>query len=175
MADPTASLEAHCFLGVKNIITEMARENVFKSRGTNSTDRVRPEAVVGQFGKSPVPKGPLPGFIVTYLGHKRSMTEGENDSDLGTLSILVQLIDKIPNEDARDANTYFTWMAAVRKWILDGPLEDPDETLGFVWQTHVSDQMPPREYSWAISDKMQMMLTITCNTKTRRSIDKAQA
>jgi len=175
MADNIASLEAHCFFGVSNILKDMAREGVFRMRGTESTDRVRPEAIVEQFGRGEPGVTPKPGFIVTYLGHDRAPDAGENDSDLGKILILVQLTDKNTNEDAPGANSYFTWMEVVRRWALDGPLESPDETLGFVYHTHVTSQKPPVEYDWAANDNAKLSLLITCYTKTTRTHTRAQA
>lgn len=175
MTDIYSSIESACFLGVKSIIKDMAREGVFTKRGPNSTDRIRPEAVIGRFGKSAPGTTPLPAVLVTYLGHRRDVSAGENDSDNGVVNILVQIVDKIPNEDDPHADSYFTWMSAIRTWLLDGPLESPDPTLGFIWQTHVTDQRPPDEYAWAVSDQAKLMLMVQCFTKTRRSIDKAQA
>jgi hypothetical protein len=175
MADPTASLEAHCFFGVRNIIKDMARQGVFKMRGVDSTDRVREEAVVGRFSRAEPGIRVMPGFIVTYLGHERAVNAGENDSDLGKISIFIQFIDKTTNEDHPNANSYFTWMEVMRRWLLDGPLEEPDETLGFVYHTHLSSQMPPAEYDWAVHENMKMSAMLTCFTKTTRTHTKAQA
>lgn len=175
MAEPSASLESHCFFAVRNVIKEMASAGVFRLRGTDSTDRVRPEAVTSQLGRGDDGVIPMPGFLVTYLGHSRALNAGENDSDIGKVDILVQFLDKSVNEDAPGANSYFTWMEAVRRWLLDGPLESPDETLGFVYHTHVSQQAPPEEYKWAVHDKVKLSLLVSCFTKTTRTIDKAQA
>ena len=170
MAETPTSLESHCLFAVKNVLKDMARAGVFKVKRGGSVDRVREQAIISQFGRAVDTSSlPLPGFVVTYLGHNRSVNAGENNADTGVITILVQFIDKMSNEDDPNANSYFTWLSTARTWLLDGPLESPPESLGYVYHTHISDYSPPAEYDWAVHDQMKMMFTVQAFTKTKRT------
>lgn len=172
MPETATSLESHCLFAVRNVLKAMARSGVFKVRRGGSVDRVREQAVVTQFGRNiDTSSMPLPGFVVTYLGHKRSVNAGENNADLGEITILVQFVDKISDEDDPNANSYFTWLSTARLWLLDGPLESPPVSLGYIYHTHISDSSPPAEYEWAVLDQAKMMFTVSAFTKTKRTKD----
>ena len=170
------SIESHCFNAVVNTLKDMAHAGVFRGRVGDTLDRVRPAAIVSCYGKSGTEISlPTPGFIVTYLSHDRSSDAGENNSDLGIVRILVQLVDQTTNEDGKNANTYFTWISACRDWILDGALEGAPEGIGHVYDTHVASSLRPDEREWALLSKMKMHFTVDCYTKTLRTKDQISA
>jgi hypothetical protein len=180
---PATSIEFWCFDTVFRLIRHMADVDTFRAVGDEIVPAVQPEAVIRRYNRRPSRDESrrsgerainVPGFVVTYLGHRRPVNAGDNDVDDGMLRILVQLVDDGDDQDSPRAASYFAWMKDLRERLQEtpttrlSPLEDCPIELGQVYLVHVEDFNPPDETDWGFKEQMRMALMCTCYTRTDR-------
>lgn len=181
----TSSIEFWCLDTVHQVIRSMARSRQFSAIGRDSIQTLNPESVIKRFNRRPrksergdqSPERSLdtPGIIVTYLGHKRPATAGENTVDDGVVKILVQLVDAGDDGDFTNGESYLNWMSRIRKSLQGkpdnpSPLEQCPLTLGQVYFVHVAEMNPPDETDWGFDEHMRMALSVDAFTRTLRTV-----
>jgi len=187
MASPATSIEHWCLSTVHGTISQMTKNHRFSAIPGDSIQEVNKESVIIRLNRRPSndersQQAPergidLPGFIVTYRGHRRPVTAGENTVDDGVVEILVQLVDAGDDGDATNIASYMAWTAAIR-FQLQGapgslsPLAQCPLSLGQVYMVHVSDMNPSDETDWAFSEHFRMALNVECFTRTPRKVER---
>ena len=161
----------------------MARQQVFKSVGDDRLSRVKPEGCIIRVNRRPSKDearrggerlNVLPGFIITYNGHTRDPSGGENCVDDGQIRVLIQLCDDADDGDATNLASYLALMSSVRKRLLSGadgqasPLEDCPSALGQIFFVHVREASPPDETDYGFHEQMRMAMVCEMSTRTTR-------
>ena len=174
---PATSIEFWCVDTTVVILKRMADEGIFSSVPGSHIKRVHSKSIIPRYSRRPSLTNSalagersldLPGFVVTYLGHKRPVSAGENCSDDGKIDILIQLVDEGDDSDYRNASAYLNWISEARTRLQDSGLENCPKSIGQVYHTHVTDHTNADETDWAMEEQMRMALRLHCFTRTHR-------
>lgn len=180
-----SSMEWVAYRVTRDTLRSMAESGVFKAIG--ETDRIRgisKEAVLGQFApQMPSQRGngdlgesniPLPGILVTWIGHRRPETGGEVDSDDGVISMLIQLVDRLDRAGRtigdQNIESYMRWMSDVRESLQKNPYRGLDLYLGDMYHVHVTESISPNNREF-VSDNARLVLQVSIFTRTRRNTE----
>ena len=180
---PTTSIEIWCAEQVRQVIETMARQEVFKGVANVHVDPLTDSAVIlrpyrrpGQDEKTRSGERLMDNHccIVTYTGHSRPVSAGENCVDDGMLQIIVQICDTADEPSVDHLPSYISWMGDIRRRLLRkpgshlSPLEDCPSTLGQVYLVHVTENKSPDETDWSFHEQMRVAMVVQCYTRTER-------
>lgn len=181
----SSSIEFWCMDTVHQVIKTMARQKQFAAVGSDFIQPLGEDSVIKRFARRPrqsergqqAPERSIdmPGVVLTYLGHRRPVTAGENSVDDGVVKVLVQIVDAGDDGDFTNGESYLNWMAAIRR-ALQGkpdnpsPLEQCPSALGQVYMVHIADSNPADETDWAFAEHMRMALSVDIFTRTLRTV-----
>lgn len=177
-----SSLAWACYNTTKETITVMARDGVFKAMGTDTLRGVREQAVIGRFVLNPdgqnggdqgEAKTPLPGIVVSHLKHIRPATGGENSYDDGVIQQLVQIVDRIDDQDDNNAESYFRWQEDIREHLQVNPYRHVVHPYGNVYYVQVSDQLAPGNDVFVMR-QARLILQVNLYTRSRINRDTLQ-
>jgi len=172
------SLEWLAYRTTRDTLRSMAERNIFQPvggdtlRGINAAGivgrfapKIQPERGDGEYGESNLP---LPGILITWLGHKRPETAGEIDSDDGIISMLIQLVDRLSRSPGDDGiESYMRWMADIREHLQANPYRSQGMYQGDIYFVHVTDSVSADNRAY-IQDEARLVLQLSLFTRSRR-------
>lgn len=175
-----SSLEWVGYSVTRDRIKKMAEDGLFKAIGETDTLRgISPESVVGRFrpslgenrgsgnqGESVIP---LPGIIISWLGHTRPPNAGNNDYDDGVITMLVQVVDRLDRSADNNIESYMRWMVDIRETLQLNPYRDLCRNLGEIYLVHVTESVGPDQRAY-ILDEARLVNQVSLFTRARRDI-----
>lgn len=180
----TTSIEYWCWSTVTETIRSLARTHRFTGEHISP---ILPEAVIMRYSRRPSKDDrssqspergiPNPGIITTYTGHKIPPNAGENTVEDGVVQILIGLVDAGDDGEATNAADYLRWLRVIRGSLQEknttglSPLEQCPLSIGQVYLVHVTDMNPADETDWAFQEHLRMGLTVSCYTRTTRTLN----
>jgi len=181
--NPTSSIEIWCAESIRQLVETMARQRVFRGADNVILDPLEPQHVILRAYRSPGQDETRrtgerlvgsPCCIVTYTGHRRPPSAGENCVDDGLLNVIVQICDDADEPSVDRLPTYLAWLEDIRRRVLRkpgshlSPLESMPIALGQIYLVHVSENKSPDETDWSYHEKMRAAIVVQCYTRTSR-------
>lgn len=175
-----SSLEWIGYSVTRDRIQKMAEDGLFKAIGETDTLRgIVPESVVGRFrpsvgenrgsgdqGENTIP---LPGIVISWLGHSRPPNAGNNDYDDGIITMLVQVVDRLDRSYDNNIESYMRWMVDIRETLQLNPYRDLCRNLGEIYLVHVTESVGPDQRAY-ILDEARLVNQVSLFTRARRDI-----
>lgn len=174
------SLEWVAYRTTRDVLRSMADDGVFQPVGEDSirginaagivgrfAPKIQPERGNGEFGESNLP---LPGLLITWIGHRRPETAGEIDSDDGVISMLIQLVDRLDRTPGDTGiESYMRWLSDVRERLQANPYRSQGMYQGDMYFVHVTESVSADNRAY-IQDEARLVLQLSIFTRSRRDI-----
>jgi hypothetical protein len=156
----------------------MAEDGMFQPIGDDTIKGISPAGIVGRFapriqeerGQSSQGESnlPLPGILISWLGHNRPETAGEVDRDDGQITMLIQLVDRLDRTPGDTGlESYFRWLVDIREALQENPYRSLCNQNGEIYLVHVSEKIAPDNRAY-LNDEARLALQINLFTRTRR-------
>lgn len=172
------SLEYVAYGTTIDILKDMAERGVFQAVGNDTIKGVDPAGVVGRVapkiqphrgdGESGESNLPLPGILVTWLGHKRPETAGEIDTDDGIITMLIQVVDRLDRTPGDTGiESYMRWLSDIRENLQANPYRSKGMYVGDIYFVHVTESVSADNRAY-IQDEARLVLSLSLFTRSRR-------
>lgn len=176
-----SSLEWTAYSVTRDRLKQMADDGVFMAVGDADTLRgISADSIVGRFSPKPVPHRtggnqgessiPLPGIVVSWIGHHRPENAGDNDHDIGTISMLVQIVDRTDRSYDNNMESYMRWQNDIREVLQANPYRVQSRNLGEIYFVHVTEKVGPDARAYVL-DEARLVMQVSLKTRTRRDIN----
>jgi len=172
------SLEWIAYRITRDSIRKMADEGVFQAIGEDTLRGVNSAGVVGRFaprikeergqGDQGESNLPLPGILITWLGHKRPETAGEMDYDDGVISMLIQVVDRLDRTPGDTGiESYMQWLTDIRETLQANPYRPLAAHRGDIYFIHLTESVSADNRAY-IADEARLVLQLSLFTRSRR-------
>lgn len=173
-----SSLEFVAYATTRDTLKRMADEGIFVAIGDVDTlPGICSEAVIARFRPAIMPERgggdqgesniPLPGIIITWAGHNRPETAGENDLDDGVITMIIQIVDRLDRSEDDNIESYFRWMTDIREHLQRNPYRSLCQRLGDIYLAHMTDSVEPENRHF-LMDEARLVSTLKLFTRSRR-------
>lgn len=174
----STSLEWIAYRTTRDSLRKLADAGVFQAIGDDQIRGVNAAGVVGRFapkikeerGQSDQGESnlPLPGILITWLGHKRPETAGEMNYDDGVITMLIQIVDRLDRSPGDTGiESYMRWQVDIRETLQRNPYREQCRLQGDAYFVHVTESVSADNRAY-ILDEARLVLQLSIFTRSRR-------
>ena len=172
------SLEWVAYSATRDLLKHKASQGVFSPVGGDSIRGIDPAAVIGRFAPKIQPQRgqsfqgesniPLPAILITWIGHNRPVSAGENCYDDGQITMLIQVVDRLDRTPGDTGlESYMCWMNHIREALQANPYRQLTGNTGDIFLVHMSEKISGDNQAY-INDEARLVCQLTLFTRSRR-------
>lgn len=172
------SLEWIAYRVTRDTLRKMAEDNVFQPIGEDTIRGIDAAGIVGRFApRIKEERGqsfqgeqnlPLPGILITWLGHRRPETAGEVEYDDGVIQMLIQVVDKLDRTPGDiGIESYMRWLVDIREILQANPYRELCDKQGDLYLVHCTESVSTDNRAY-IQDEARLVLQLSLFTRSRR-------
>jgi len=172
------SLEWIAYRTTRDTLRYMASQGVFTAIGEDTLRGIDAAGIVGRFtpkikqerGQSEHGESnlPLPGILITWLGHNRPETAGEMNYDDGVIQMLIQVVDRLDRSSGDSGiESYMCWLNLIRESLQGNPYRNLCGNAGDIYFVHATEKVSADNQSY-LNDEARLVLQLSLYTRSRR-------